>query len=254
MNDSVNASAPERRLPMEGAANFRDLGGYRTADGRSVRWRHVFRSDALSALTAADQARLKALGVRLVCDLRISGERRLAPNALPDDSGIERFEPGFIPRGTLDMLAELRAGTLRGPDIIEHVKGHYWIMPREHADAFGGVLRRLAETRPAVVHCTSGKDRTGLTAAFLLLALGVPVETVYEDYLLTNDYRRDVTRLLNLPLSDEDMAILTSARREYLETALNSMIDLSGSIEAFLREHLGIDEALRRRLHAALLE
>jgi protein-tyrosine phosphatase len=244
----------QRHVLLDGAANFRDLGGYETAEGRTLRWHKVFRSDALSALTAADQARLRALGVKLVCDLRLPGERRHAPSALPDELAIERFEPGFIPRGTLDMLAQIRAGTLHGEEIVEHVKGHYWHMPRDHAEVFGAVLRRLAESRPAVIHCTSGKDRTGLTVALLLLALGVPLETIYEDYLLTNDFRRDVTRLLNLPASEADMAILTSARREYLETAVRSMIDLSGSLEAYLRDAVGVDDALRMRLRDALLE
>jgi protein-tyrosine phosphatase len=247
---------PVRRLPLEGAVNFRDLGGYETADGRRVRWRTVFRSDALSALTARDHATLRSLGVRLVCDLRLPGERRHAPSALPEDAGIERFEPGFIPRGTLDMLASLRAGTLHGEAIIKEVIGHYWHMPRDHGETYSRVFRRLTEpeARPAVIHCTSGKDRTGFTAALVLLALGVPLETVFEDYLLTNDYRRDVSTLLNLPLSAEDMAILTSARRDYLQSAIDSMIDQHGSIEHYLRLGAGVDDALRARLREALLE
>lgn len=247
---------PARHLPLEGAVNFRDLGGYETDDGRTVRWRTVFRSDALSALTARDHATLRAIGVRLVCDLRLPGERRHAPNALPEDAGIEQLEPGFIPRGTLDMLAALRAGRLHGEAIIAEVTTHYWHMPRDHGETFGMILRRLAEpeARPAVIHCTSGKDRTGFTAALVLLALGVPLDTVFEDYLLTNDYRRDVAKLLDLPISEADMAILTSARRRYLETAVESMIDLSGSIGGYLREAIGVDDTLRARLRAALLE
>lgn len=246
----------DRRLPLEGAVNFRDLGGYETEDGRKVRWRTVFRSDALSALTASDHDTLRALGVRLVCDLRLPGERKHAPNALPEDAGIERLEPGFIPRGTLDMLASLRAGTLHGEAIIAEVTTHYWHMPRDHGATFGVILRRLAEpaARPAVIHCTSGKDRTGFTVALVLLALGVPIETVFEDYLLTNEYRRDVAQLLNLPISEDDMAILTSARRGYLETAVESMIDLHGSIEGYLRAAIGVDEVLRASLRAALLD
>ncbi len=246
----------ERRLPLEGAVNFRDLGGYETSDGRRVRWRTVFRSDALSALTPSDHAMLREIGVRLVCDLRLPGERKHAPNALPDDAAIERLEPGFIPRGTLDMLAALRAGTLHGEAIIEEVTTHYWHMPRDHHETFAMILRRLAEptSHAAVIHCTSGKDRTGFTVALVLLALGVPRETVFEDYLLTNDHRRDVTRLLNLPLSEADMAILTSARRGYLENAFNSMVDFSGSIEAYMRDAIGVDDPLRARLRAALLD
>lgn len=250
------AVGPLRRLPLEGAVNFRDLGGYETEDGRKVRWRTVFRSDALNALTATDHMALRKIGVRLVCDLRLPGERKRAPNALPTDADIERLEQGFIPLGTLDMLANLRAGTLSGEAIIAEVTTHYWHMPRDHGETFGMILRRLAEptARPAVIHCTSGKDRTGFTVALVLLALGVPLETVFEDYLLTNQYRRDVSKLLDLPISEGDMAILTSARRGYLETAFNSMLDLHGSVGGYLREALGVDDALRARLRTALLE
>jgi protein-tyrosine phosphatase len=245
-----------RRLDMEGAVNFRDLGGYETVDGRRVRWRTVFRSDSLSALSPKDHALLRELGVRLICDLRLAGERRHAPSVLPEDCGIERYEPGFIPRGTLDMLAALRAGTLSGASIMEEVKSHYWHMPRDHAPIFASILRRLAENgaRPTVIHCTSGKDRTGFTVALLLLALGVPLGTVFEDYLLTNEYRRDVKNLLSLPIGEADMAILTSARREYLQTAIDSMIDLHGSPDAYLREAVGVDDGLRARLREGLLE
>ncbi|MGD9536176.1 MAG: tyrosine-protein phosphatase [Alphaproteobacteria bacterium] len=252
----MSTSLPVRRLDLEGTVNFRDLGGYETAEGRRVRWRTVFRSDSLSALSPKDHALLRALGVRLVCDLRLPGERRHAPSALPEDCGIERYEPGFIPRGTLDMLDALRAGRLRGEAIIEEVKGHYWHMPRDHAPVFASILQRLAtdDSRPAVIHCTSGKDRTGFTIALLLLALGVPLDTVFEDYLLTNAYRRDVKNLLNLPIDEADMAILTSARREYLQTAVDSMTDLHGSIDAYLRDAVEVDDGLRMRLREALLE
>ena len=189
-----------------------------------------------------------------MCDLRYEGERKRAPNALPDDAGIERFEPGFIPRGVAEMLALIRSGALHGEGIVAHVTEHYWNMPREHTDSFGAALRRIAEAQPAVIHCTSGKDRTGITVALLLHALGVPKETIFEDYLLTNDYRRDVTQLLKLAASEADMHILTSARPEYLETAWRSMIELAGSVDAYMRDALGVDDAVRARLHATLLE
>ncbi|MBM3484558.1 MAG: tyrosine-protein phosphatase [Alphaproteobacteria bacterium] len=251
---STTDSQVRRRIPLEGAANFRDLGGYPTADGRRLRWGKVFRSDVLSALTMSDQETIRSLGVRLVCDLRHGGERKRAPNALPEDAGIERFEPGFIPRGVADMLALIRAGALHGEGIVAHVTEHYWNMPREHADCFGAALRRVAEAQPAVIHCTSGKDRTGITVALLLHALGVPKETIFEDYLLTNDYRRDVTGLLKLSATEEDMHILTSARPEYLETAWRSMIELAGSVEDYLRDALGVDDMVRTRLRATLVE
>jgi protein-tyrosine phosphatase len=246
----------ERVLPFEGAVNFRDLGGYVGHDGRRVKWRTIFRSDSLAELTDTDHDLWGTLGIRLVCDFRLHDERRRAPDRLPEGDDCRRLELPFIPRGTLDMMTALRRGTLEGADITEAVKRHYWHMPVDHVAEFRAVFAHILERRhrPAVLHCTSGKDRTGFAAAAILLALDVPVETVLDDYLLTNSYRRDVTRVLDLGVTEEVMDILTSAREDYLETALASIRHHFGSIERYLRDGLGLDAPRRARLRQALLD
>ena len=114
---------------------------------------------------------------------------------------------------------------------------------------------------PALFHCTAGKDRTGFAAALVLLALGVPRETVLEDYLLTNRYRERFDRrvLRWVPLASlfrtraEDMRPLLEARPEYLEAAFQVMEEEYGGVDGYLERGLGVDARLRAQLEANLL-
>jgi protein-tyrosine phosphatase len=190
----------ERRVPLEGAVNFRDLGGYLTTDGRWTRWGCVFRSDAFHALTNADQVRFAELGLRVVYDLRSERERAALPNLMPDDGAVRSIQldlsAGHDESGALPPLEQLREGA---GFVMELYRG----MVSNGAPVFGTLLSGLAEPGglPAVFHCLWGKDRTGVAAAVLLSALGVPDEDVIGDYVLTQQYRsqQDVeTALANL--------------------------------------------------------
>ena len=179
-----------RRLPLEGANNFRDLGGYRTADGHYVRWGLVYRSGYLVNLTPKDSAYLNTLGIRLVCDVRADGERMRAPD--PDQW------TGNAPELLSVPIGPNRDGTLSAEDLKKRVakinaeskdsiRGYDYAIT--DATQYGKILHRIASgDLPAVEHCTSGKDRTGVFSAILLTALGVPRETVIQDYLLTTQY------------------------------------------------------------------
>src|SRR5664279_5807642 len=106
-----------RRIDLEGAVNFRDIGGYPAAQGKHVRWRRVFRSDSLSKLTDDDHAQLAALGVRTLVDFRLASERRELPNRLAATSDITSVEIGFMAEGVLEMLREVSRGTVTRADI-----------------------------------------------------------------------------------------------------------------------------------------
>ena len=168
-----------RRLPLEGAPNFRDLGGYRTTDGHYVRWGILYRAGQLAGLTETDYRYLSGIGLRLVCDFRIDAERQRSPT-----NWVGGNPPELLP-ASVDTISYARPGI----DIREHMRNVYNRMPFDAAAEFGAILRRFARgDLPALVHCTAGKDRTGFFSALLLTALGVPFETVREDFLLTNKY------------------------------------------------------------------
>ncbi len=258
--------AAERRLALQGARNFRDLGGYATSDGRRVRWGRLYRSDALDQLSDADLEHLSRLGIRLVCDLRSAAEREAAPDRLPPARrpalawlpiGGEGFDPGELQRRIL-------SGDLEGLDLAELLVEANRSFAREGSPPVAALFERLADPAqlPALVHCTGGKDRAGFAAALVLLALGVPRESVFDDYLLTNYFTHEETerrlrgiRLASLFRTDpERVRPLLGARRAYLEAGLGAIDERWGSFEAYLAQALGVGPERRQRLRANLLE
>ena len=163
----------QRRIDLEGCLNFRDLGGYPTADGRRLRWRRLFRSDALHHLTPADVLRLREeIGLAHVVDLRSSGELR-AEGRGP----LEREPLAFHHLPLFDGLGGRRAAE-GVPDLAEL----YFAMAEYAREPIARVIATLARASgPAVYHCAAGKDRTGLVSAVLLGLLGVRDEQIVAD-------------------------------------------------------------------------
>jgi protein-tyrosine phosphatase len=255
-----------RYLGLGGADNFRDLGGYETSDGRRVAWGRLYRSGHLGRLTAEDVAAIEKLGIRLVCDLRAPSERADMTSRLPTTDppkivslpvDFPALEPGLVRRRLLGR--HFAAGAL-----AETVLAAYRAYVTDFAEPFAGVLAALAEPEsvPALIHCHGGKDRTGFAAALVLLALGVPRATIVEDYLLTNHLTRWTMRrrtwlvflASRLSMRPSEMRALLEAREPYLEAAFATMEAAHGSIDAYLREALGVTDDLRARLRLALLE
>lgn len=245
-----------RRLNLHGAINFRDLGGYRTTDGRSVKWRHLFRSDSLAALTGNDLDIIAGLGLRNVIDLREASERAKHPSIeLP--ASVRTFQSfGFLPAGGEQLMDGIKEKSISPAEANRILKDMYRHFPLSHHEVYAQVLKTLlAPTAiPALVHCTSGKDRTGFAVAVLLMALGVPRPTILEDYLLTNQHRRDLTFLLGDSVAPELLDVVTQAHPEYLNAAFNAINETWGSDQAFLETALGLDEDSQRELQRRLLE
>lgn len=253
-------AAHQRVLPLEGGQNFRDLGGYRTRDGRTVRWGLLYRSGSMHWLTEKDFAYLDRLGIRTVCDFRDTNERTAepvnwpkgqAPAILADDykldlGGIGLGAPGqpLTPERARQMIAALY------PRMLVQFNGQYRRM-------FGELL---AGRVPLAFNCSAGKDRTGIAAALVLTALGVPRETVIEDYLLTNRYF-DPTKIVKKDdqasrqwkrLPPEVLRMLMGADRSYIEAALDVMDRHAGGAQGYLRDELELsatDVAKLRHLY-----
>lgn len=253
----MDAATPrQRRLPLEGAVNFRDLGGYAVGEGRRTRWGRIWRSDSLADLTEADQEQVRALELHTLIDFRLPLERTRKPNRLPPGAAIGVVEIGFVPEGTLEMLRAVLAGQADAAEVERGVLHHYRTLPvahhREYATMFDHIEH--AEGRPVLIHCTSGKDRTGYGAALILLALGAARETVLEDYALTNQYRRDISFLFSPATPRAAAEMLMRAQPQYLEAAL-AVIDAEfGSVDTYLERALGLTPARRERLRALLTD
>jgi len=174
------AHEPARRLSFEGCFNFRDLGGYPTADGRRTRWRRLFRADGLSRLTENDLDALAALGIVTVIDLRTVLEAD-SQGRFPDDVADITYH--HLP------LTDTLPGEEETADwgSAAFVAARYLGMLTEGTDTVTAAVRLLADpaAQPAVFHCSVGKDRTGVLSALVLGFLGVPDETIVDDYALS---------------------------------------------------------------------
>jgi protein tyrosine/serine phosphatase len=177
---SVTATI-ERRLPLQGSCNFRDIGGYETADGRTVRWKRLYRSDALHGLTPDDLALIAPLGVATLIDLRSHREFEASGHSpvIAAHGTVHRHLP-FLPESTAPTNYD------QFPPLTEL----YVQMIEKGAATIRAVFETLADntTYPAVVHCAVGKDRTGVTIALLLRTLGVSDEVIVADYALTDGF------------------------------------------------------------------
>ncbi len=240
----------ERLIALEGAVNFRDLGGYATQDGLRTRWRVLFRADGLSELTETDLEMMRELGIRTVVDLRSGQEVEQSRfnveahpvtfhhypfiKALPNTEDFARA-PGFLGTQYTEMLDEAT------PQII-------------------GALSALAapEARPAVFHCTAGKDRTGLLSALVLSLLGVPEETVIADYALSGAAMNRLRAKLIEKYPDgesviADSDVLFSADPAHMVALFAHLRNRYGTVAEYAAE-VGVPSDVVQRLRQSLLE
>lgn len=247
------APAPhERLLPLQGGRNFRDLGGYRTADGRMVKWDVLFRSGSMHGLTDADYAALEKRGIRVVCDFRDNRERSTepvnwpaaaAPRILSTDYELDhKTMPNGDPKTWTEAQAhEAMAATY--PRLLAQFNGQYRRMFAE----------LLAGHAPLAFNCSAGKDRTGIAAALLLTALGVPRATVIDDYLLTNRYLNAPDMLAKTKAANPASPMMgmpphvqqamMAADRSYIEAAFAVIDGHAGGADGYLKDELGLSHA-----------
>src|SRR5882762_9670788 len=243
---------PLRHLNLAGASNFRDLGGYRTRDGRAVRWRQIFRSNHLGRLTEADIEVLRPLGLKSAFDFRGTEERVAAICGL---SEIAVHSLPIEPTVVTALRARLAGGIALSPvDALDVMRDSYRNYVRYNTSSFRALFPHLLEDRPPlVIHCTAGKDRTGFACALILHVLGVPDELIAEDYLLTNRfYRRDHTASSDLP--EEVRRVLARVEASFLAAAFDAIRDDYGDLENYLGDVLGLAEGERARLQARYLD
>lgn len=240
-----------RHIGCDGAFNIRDLGGYDTADGRSVRWQMLYRADGLHRIPAEATSSLDRLGWRTVLDLRTAGEV---------DAG------AFGPEGPeVIHLPILRAtwGVPEDTDIepVSFLSTHYLQMLDEGAVAIAAAFAILASPArlPAVFHCSAGKDRTGVLAALVLSALGVPDEVVAADYHLSAAAVEQLVAWLvaTRPDLSEEMARQPKAFLSCPPEAMRGFLDAlrlrHGSVEGYLAG-IGVGPACLEELGDGLLE
>ena len=241
-----------RTIVLEGASNVRDLGGYATQDGGTVKFGRDFRAARLSALTARDGVTLRAAGIGRVVDLRGPGEQEAAPTRL---AGVVIHDLSIDPSLGPAMKDLAARGEAARADIMALMADAYasyaLVWHHRYASMFDLLLENEA---PALMfHCTAGKDRTGFGAALVLAALGVDRATIEADYLATAALWRGAAAIREgmAPVAGE---ILTSVHPMFLNAGFEAMQAAHGSVEGYLEERLGLTPSRRAALRAALVE
>ena len=232
---------PDRVLPLQGASNFRDLGGYPGRGGRPLRWRRLYRSDHLAGLTSADRAALQALGLAKALDFRGLDERAGTPYDL---AGVAQHSLAIEPTVAQRMQDLLAAGQRVSAPVaaalmLDLYRGFVNDQAQRFAEFFDHLLHADA---PLVFHCTAGKDRTGFAAALALLALGVPRPLVMQDYLLSNEVYRHPPLPPDEPLA-EALGVMWRVQESFLEAALRALDDDHGGVPRYLELRLGLSRA-----------
>jgi protein-tyrosine phosphatase len=263
----------DRHVSLDGQSNFRDLGGYATTDGRAVRYGQVYRSGSLATLSDADVLQLDRRGVRTAVNLLTHGDRGLY--------GEDRLPPGatsvLLPIDSVEAtkLADTANTALRSGDFASIPPALnpaiHRLLIHDGADSYRSLVEIAAEPdrRPLVFHCSHGVHRTGTGAAILLSLLGVPWDTVREDYLLSNSYRRAETiqglgRLRGLaaesfgvPETEIDMTNAEAFMIQdgsYIDASRDEVISRFGSFDRYADEVLRVDAFVLEQLRDTLLE
>lgn len=256
---------PDRLIEFERVLNFRDFGGYDTPDGAVARGK-LFRSAAFHDASPADIARLDALGVCFLVDLRRQEERSFEPNRWPGETARTYFSDQGPVSALPPHLAALLESDLTPASVADYMRSLYRefaFLPR-HIQLYRDWFRELSEGAPGVIHCAAGKDRTGLGCALTLHALGVDEETIFADYEFTNqavDIEARLPRIqarmeerLSRKLDPAALRPMLGVNVDYLRAALDSIVAAHGSQDAYLQDVLGVGEteraALRRQLIA----
>ncbi|KTE00900.1 hypothetical protein ATE68_19325 [Sphingopyxis sp. H038] len=250
-----------REIALAGGDNFRDIGGYRTKDGHSIAWGKLYRSASVGRYTADDQALVRKLGVGSIIDLRSTRERQTDKTPWMQDSGLGYWARNYdLSGGNLGALfakgTTLDAGTMRGV-MIQGYRG----FPKEQAASYRMLFDRLLTSDKAViVNCTAGKDRTGVGVALVLSALGVPYDTIMEDYLLSNSaldmeaLRADAGMNAAMSALPADVAKpLLGVERAYLDAAFDQIRKDYGDVDTYLARELGVDSKALQRLRKQML-
>lgn len=263
-------AGPGAGIALQSVANLRDLGGWRTGDGTVVRPGRLYRSAGLWHATDADVARLGRLGIATVFDLRTAGERSTQPDRLPDTATLVVADvlgdaEDSVPAHMFDLLSDPIRATValadgRAEALLTRAYEQIVTLPSAHA-AFASLYRHLAGGGewPVLVHCTTGKDRTGWAAAALLLLLGVPEQEVMAEYLLTNEQLLPALSPLFTAFAEGggDPAVLhpvLGVREQYLHRALELVESEHGGLERYFHDALGLGEDEQDALRSRLLE
>ena len=261
----------ERVIDLKGTTNTRDIGGYETSDLGTLRYGQIIRSDKLSRLTANDFQKLEEIGVKTVIDLRTNKEHDQSPTVWQGDNPPRFFH---FPVGDANnewftsQRKMMKRNRFTEEQSLEHMVKGYRMIAEEGTSSYQQLMEVVLDESnwPVLIHCTAGKDRSGVGVALILEALGVDRETIMEEYLLTNEISRIEDKAVFLAKESKESSRgsrfskgvkasawlpIVGVRAEMLEAFYASVDEKYGSMDTFLTE-LGVDQDARLALVASL--
>ncbi len=257
----------ERLLPLEQGSNFRDLGGYTGAGGKTVKWGKMFRSGAMPMLTEADYTQLATLHLGSMIDMRSIDEREIAPTQLDDRTGALYITNDYSAKSMFASMPRSTDGKFSS-DLYANFATMY-------ATQYRAIFSRLLADDGAVVYnCSAGQDRTGTATALILSALGVSRDVIMADYQLSTKYRRPqfempklnpadypgnvmvqfMAQYANRPGADKPNPLYGPDGVAFLTPFLDGIVTKYGSVDAYLDKEIGLTPAKRAKLRALYLE
>lgn len=255
------AIASERRIALAGSPNFRDFGGYHSANGQQVKWGHLFRSGQLADLNADDINTVDQLQLDLIFDFRQNSEQASEQSRLPAERRPTVHSLPISPGNHSDFLQRLRADNA-GPEaayqlMIDINRNFAEGQTAAYTNMFKHIL--AADNARFLIHCAAGKDRTGFGAALILLALGVPKDVVLRDYMLTGQFFIPASQAARLQekyqtgIAKHAILPVLEVHEAYLQAALSTIEQQFSSVEDYLHEALKLGPAELQELRARYL-
>lgn len=260
--DNHSILIAERRFLLDGMPNMRDFGGYPSYFGGIVKWGVLFRSGRLSTLSKSDQAFIDSLGLSVVFDFRREQEIQYAPSNLGAGSKVLLKTSSITPGNHIGFIDMLERGDLLASTAEQAMVAIFEDLALNQANAYAPVFRQLINASdPVLIHCSAGKDRTGVMAALILLLLGVSREVIMEDYLLTARYYPTpeeydhIRESFNTNLPDpEAIEPLMTVKACYLQ-AVFDVIDTNFSSESdYFETVFGLNKGQQQKIIEHYLE
>jgi len=254
---------------MEAIHNFRDFGGYQTKNGAQIKKGLLYRSGSLDKATNADLDELATLGLKTICDLRSEQERLKEPDRIPDISPITFFNISMRPivdyhSRSLKRLGSLMFGAERKTDYIAESYKAYRDYATGYLPQLKALFKRISnpENLPVLIHCSAGKDRTGVVSSLIQQMLGVPLDVAMDDYLITNQHMdeynvnvmRQLSKLAYFGVPWKMYLPLFEARRDYLNAAFSQVKEEFGALDNWMRNGLKFFEKDHAQLAEVLLK